>query len=673
MDYKWYAALAYVRANRLNHNVIEGPNDRFGIIASGKAFNDTRQALADLGLDDDACRALGIRLHKVNVVWPLEATITREFAQGLQEILVVEEKRQVIEYQLKEELYNWRARRAAERARQVRRAGEPGRADLTGGEWSMPNPSENWLLRAKADLTPAIIAKAIAKRLKKLGVPADIAARMDARIAVIDAQGAQLAAIDLKATPATARRGSAPAARTTPAPACPKARARWPASAATTWRCGWTAAPHLHADGRRRRAVGRPGAVHDRQAHLRQPRRRHLLPQRPAGDPPEHRRGREHHLQDPLQRRGRDDRRPAGRRAARRPLGAADHAEPDRRRRREAGHRHRRAGEVRRRGAVAPASRCTTATSSTASSASSASSRAPPRSSTTRPAPPRSAAAASAARWSTPTKRVVINELVCEGCGDCSVQSNCLSVEPVETEFGRKRRINQNTCNKDYSCVKGFCPSFVTVEGGQLKKPKKDSQKGDRRVAAAAARAGAAAGRSRPGASSSPASAAPASSPSASCSAWPRTSKARASSRRTPAGLAQKGGATWSHIQIANRPDVDPHHQGRHREGRPRDRLRRDRRGQQGHAGGDARGPHLRRAEHARHADRGLRAATPTGSPRAATARPRSAQAVGAAQRRRVRRRAGGRAAARRLDLHQPADARLRLAEGPRAADAAPR
>jgi indolepyruvate ferredoxin oxidoreductase len=191
MDHKWYAALAYVRANRLNHNVIQGPHDRFGIIASGKSFNDTRQALADLGLDDATCRQLGIRLHKVNVVWPLEATITRSFAEGLQEILVVEEKRQVIEYQLKEELYNWRG----DVRPHVLGKFEDDDGDSSGGEWSRPNPSQNWLLRAKADLTPAIVARAIAKRLKKLGVDADTARRMDERLQVIDARERSLAQI----------------------------------------------------------------------------------------------------------------------------------------------------------------------------------------------------------------------------------------------------------------------------------------------------------------------------------------------------------------------------------------------------------------------------------------------------------------------------------------------
>src|SRR6201997_5018603 len=66
-----------------------------------------------------------------------------------------------------------------------------------------------------------------------------------------------------------------------------------------------------------------------------------------------------------------------------------------------------------------------------------------------------------------PKRFAYINDLVCEGCGDCSVESNCLSVEPKETPFGRKRKINLSTCNKDFSCLNGFCPSFVTIEGGK--------------------------------------------------------------------------------------------------------------------------------------------------------------------------------------------------------------
>jgi indolepyruvate ferredoxin oxidoreductase len=157
-------------------------------------------------------------------------------------------------------------------------------------------------------------------------------------------------------------------------------------------------------------------------------------------------------------------------------------------------------------------------------------------------------------KLATPDKTVVINELVCEGCGDCSVKSNCLSVEPVETEFGRKRRINQSTCNKDYSCVNGFCPSFVTIEGGQLKKPKKEKE-----------------GR--------PLSLPPIPEPVLPVAeqAWgivvggvggtgvitigsllgmAAHLDGKGVVTQDAGGLAQKGGATWSHIQIANRPDA---------------------------------------------------------------------------------------------------------------------
>ncbi len=157
-------------------------------------------------------------------------------------------------------------------------------------------------------------------------------------------------------------------------------------------------------------------------------------------------------------------------------------------------------------------------------------------------------------KLATPDKTVVINELVCEGCGDCSVQSNCLSVEPVETEFGRKRRINQSTCNKDYSCVKGFCPSFVTVEGGQLKKPKKD-KKGDLSAlpnipepvlpVADVAWGIVVAGVGGTGVITI-----------GSLLGMAAHLEGKGVITQDAAGLAQKGGATWSHIQIANRPDA---------------------------------------------------------------------------------------------------------------------
>ena len=471
-DYKWYAALAYVRANKLNYNVVEGPNDRFGIIASGKAYNDTRQALADLGLDDATCRQLGIRLHKVNVVWPLEATITRDFAKGLQEILVVEEKRQVIEYQIKEELYNWRP---DVRPNVLGKFEEPD-GDATGGEWSMPNPSENWLLRAKADLTPAIIAKAIAKRLKKLGVGDHIVARMETRLAIVTARERELTELKTESgdripwfcsgCPHNTSTRVPEGSRATAGIGCHYMAVWMDRSTSTYTQMGGEGVPwvgqapftkdkhifanlgdgtYFHSGSLAIRmsiaagvnitykllyndAVAMTGGqqVGERaEGHSVMQIQKSMVAEGVkkvviVTDQPEKYQGAAleagitvHH-RDELDRIQRELREIEGVTA----IIYDQTCATEKRRRRKRG------------------------------------------------------------KLVTPAKRVVINEAVCEGCGDCSVQSNCLSVEPVETEFGRKRRINQSTCNLDYSCTKGFCPSFVTVEGGQLKKPKKE-QRGD--------------------------------------------------------------------------------------------------------------------------------------------------------------------------------------------------
>ena len=470
-DFKWYAALAYIRANRLNHNVIEGHNDRYGIIASGKAYNDTRQALVDLGLDNETCQRLGIRVHKVSVVWPLEAQTTREFAQGLKEILVVEEKRQIIEYQLKEELYNWPD---SKRPRIVGKFDELDGNDA-GGEWSVPNPLAHRLLRANADLTPTLIAKALAHRLLKLDLPSDIVMRMNAQLQIIE--GKERAQNSLVLNPAADRMpwfcSGCPHNTSTKVPEGSRAMAGIGCHFMSLWMdrstvgftqmggegTPWIGQQHFSHDQHVFANIGDGTYFHSGILAIRQSiaagvnitykilyndavamtggqrigerAEGHSVVQiaqsmRAEGaviikvvtDEPEKYNGVAlaegvlvHHRDelDAIQRELRDIK------------GCTviiyDQTCATEKRRR------------RKRGTMVD-----------------------------------------------PAVRVMINELVCEGCGDCGVQSNCLSVEPLETDFGRKRTINQNTCNKDTSCLKGFCPSFISVEGGQLRKKSKEQK-----------------------------------------------------------------------------------------------------------------------------------------------------------------------------------------------------
>ncbi len=471
-DHKWYAALAYIRANRLNHNVIEGPNDRFGVIASGKAYNDTRQALHNLGLDDDTCRRIGLRLHKVAVVWPLEAQTTREFATGLREILVVEEKRQVIEYQLKEELYNWRA----DVRPNVLGKFDEGPNDFSGGEWSIPNPSAHTLLRANADLSPDIIARALVKRLKRLGVDGDVATRMDAHLALLDAKERSMQTLTLASN--AVRQpwfcSGCPHNTSTKVPEGSRAMAGIGCHFMTIWMdratvgftqmggegVPWVGQQPFSTDQHMFANLGDGTYFHSGLLAVRQSIAAGVnitykilyndavamtggqqVGERPEGhsvvqiansmraegaqkitivtDEPEKYdtvkglpSGIAIHHRDELDRIQREFREIKGTTV----IIYDQTCATEKRRRRKRG------------------------------------------------------------TLTAPTPTVVINELVCEGCGDCGVQSNCLSIEPLETEFGRKRTINQSSCNKDVSCVKGFCPSFVTVEGGQLKKKAKSSR-----------------------------------------------------------------------------------------------------------------------------------------------------------------------------------------------------
>ncbi|MCC5859212.1 MAG: indolepyruvate ferredoxin oxidoreductase family protein [Ectothiorhodospiraceae bacterium] len=441
--HKLYAALAFARANRLDRVVIDSPSPRFGIVTTGKAYLDVRQALDDLGIDEEEAARIGLRVYKVGMSWPLEREGIRRFARGLEEILVVEEKRAVIENQLKEQLYNWDV---AVRPRVIGKFDE----------------SRQWILPSAGELNPAQVARVIADRIGRFHTSSVI----HRRLAFLEAKERALASSKTLAERIPHFCSGCPHNTSTRVPEGSRATAgigchymaHWMDRNTETFthmggegvpwigQAPFTETQHIFAnlgDGTYfhsgllairaavasgvnmtykilyNDAVAMTGGQHvdgqltvpqlARQLAAEGVRRTVVVtdePEKYRGDTALPKDVGIHHRRE-LDTAQRELRQESGVTA----LIYDQTCAAEKRRRRKKG------------------------------------------------------------ELEDPPKRAFINTRVCEGCGDCNVKSNCLSVIPVETELGRKRAIDQGQCNKDFSCVDGFCPSFVTVHGGGLRRP----------------------------------------------------------------------------------------------------------------------------------------------------------------------------------------------------------
>jgi indolepyruvate ferredoxin oxidoreductase len=442
-DYKRDAMLAFVHANKLNRVIISGGrNPKIGIITVGKSYLDVRQAFDELGIDEVKCNDLGIKLYKVACPWPISRRELKEFAEGLDLIIVVEEKRSLIEVQVREELYGT--------------ANQPvviGKRD----------EQENWLFPVKGALEPNDIAVAIGERILKRGHNDELANRVSR---LKQGQSAVAAMTDVSArTPYFC--SGCPHNSSTVVPQGMRAYAGIGCHFMSQWMdrntLGWT-----HMGGEGANWIGE--APFSKRNHVFQN----------LGDGTYNHSG---YL--------------AIRAAAASGVNVTykilfnDAVAMTGGQRNEGGLN---VPQIARQVAAEGAKKIVVVTDEPWKYPSDADF---PKGVTIHHRDELMAVQTGLAdvpgltvliydqtcaaekrrrrkrgQFPDPDKRVVINELVCEGCGDCGVQSNCVSVQPLETEWGRKRTIDQSSCNKDYSCLKGFCPSFVTVEGAKLKRGK---------------------------------------------------------------------------------------------------------------------------------------------------------------------------------------------------------
>ncbi|MDO6565368.1 indolepyruvate ferredoxin oxidoreductase family protein [Amphritea sp. 1_MG-2023] len=444
--YKIRAAQAFCRHNRLDKIIIDPPQPRFGIVSTGKSYLDVLQALEDLGINHLQAAELGIRLYKIAMPWPLEPEGIYEFADGLDEILVIEEKRGLIEDQLKEQLYSWQDRHQSTRPNVV------GKKDALGNE----------LLTSLGELTPAMIARAIAARI----APFYNSEQIHHRLAFLTEKEYELSQPRalLERTPHFC--SGCPHNTSTVVPEGSRALGGIGCHYMATWMDRGTDTFTQ---------MGGEGATWIGQAPFTD--NNHVFQN--LGD------GTYFHsgllairaaiaakanitykvlYNDAVAMTGGQpiDGQLSVQQITHQLYGEGVHRiavvsdEPDKYPSRSAFAEgvtfHHRDDLQQVQLELRDISGCTAMVYDQTCAAEKRRRR-------------------KRGELTDPQKRVVIHQDVCEGCGDCGVQSNCLSLLPKETSRGRKRAIDQSACNKDFSCVRGFCPSFVTVKGGKLRKP----------------------------------------------------------------------------------------------------------------------------------------------------------------------------------------------------------
>ena len=440
-DYKRDAVLAFLRVNPLNRIIFSGGTQpRIGIITLGKSYLDVRQALSDLGIDEARANEIGVRLYKIGCPWPLEPEGLKAFVKGLELVIVVEEKRSLVEVQLREELYG-----SADQPVCVGKKDEQGR----------------WLFPVKGALDPNDIAIAIGERVLRFYESDELRGRLarlkqlQAHLMQIEEVGARIphfcsgcphnsstkvpdgmrayAGIGChymsqwmdRATEGFTQMGGEGANWVGEAPFSTRDHVfqnlgdgTYNHSGVLAIRYAVAAKAHMTYKILFNDAVAMTGGQHHEggltvDMIARQVAAEGVSQIMLVSDEPDkyaatiewpkgmtrHHRSELDHVQRTL---------------AQQPgvsvLIYDQTCAAEKRRRRKRG--------------LMP----------------------------------------------DPDKRVFINALVCEGCGDCGVKSNCVSIQPLETEFGRKRVVDQSNCNKDFSCVDGFCPSFVTVHGAEIRK-----------------------------------------------------------------------------------------------------------------------------------------------------------------------------------------------------------